>query len=157
MYRPPFFPASRFPCPCCLNTADDTSDWEKFEIISDFDFFQRQRNSKLPPSTVFVKSCRLICRCWSLLCLSAGGPHWPIASLRSCGKTNLSICFFCVFGNLFDFWRSSFSSSVNYFSTFASREQSLTNPIENSWISKVILKDFKNINVSNSVVDFGNK
>ena len=94
MYRPPFFPASRFPCPCCLNTADDTSDWEKFEIISDFDFLQRQRNSKLPPSTVFVRSCRLICRCWSLLCLSAGGPHWLIASLRSCGKTNLSICFF---------------------------------------------------------------
>ena len=138
-----FFPASRFPCPCCLNTADDTSDWEKFEIMSDFDFFQRQRNSELIPSTVFKKSWKLICRCWSLLCLSAGRPDWPIASLR---KQTCQIVL-CVHDNLWEIWSPSFLSSVTYFSAFASREQSLTIRFEKSLISNLILTDSKDINV----------
>ena len=53
----------------------------------------------------------------------------------------------CVHDKLWEFWSPSFLSSVTYFSTFASREQSLTIGIEKSLISNFILTDLKDINV----------
>ena len=53
----------------------------------------------------------------------------------------------CVHDNLWEFWSPSFLSSVTCFSTFASREQSLTIGIEKSLISIFILTDLKDINV----------
>ena len=53
----------------------------------------------------------------------------------------------CVHDNLWEFWSPSFLSSVTCFSTFASREQSLTIGIEKSLISNFLLTDWKDINV----------
>ena len=73
----------------------------------------------------------------------------PIDLLHHFGGAVKQTCqiVLCVHDNLWEFWSPSFLSSVTYFSTFASRQQSLTIGIEKSLISNFILTDLKDINV----------